>query len=196
MKSYIAAITGASGAVYGIRMLQLLLQQDDCTVHAVISPWAERVMIKETGQSLSEHLDLDTFQKSGRLVIHSHGDMAAAISSGSFPVHGMAVAPCSMGTLSAIASGLSNNLIERAAAVTLKERRPLVLMPRETPLSSIHLERMREISLAGGIIMPPVPAFYNHPETIDDIVDQTVRRTLHLLGIENIVQKIWRSHEF
>ncbi|HEY4348725.1 MAG TPA: UbiX family flavin prenyltransferase [Gaiellaceae bacterium] len=170
----VVAITGASGAIYGVRLLQRLAELPVET-HVIISRWARVTIDHETPHSYEDVKALAD-------VLYGEGDQAAAISSGSFVTRGMVIAPCSTKTLAAIASGFSYNLVCRAADVILKERRPLVLAVRETPLSSIHLRNMLTLSDMGATILPPTPAFYHRPETIDDIVDQTVLRILDQLG--------------
>ncbi len=174
-RRYIVAITGATGAVFGIRLLERL-REFPVETHLVLSPWGARTVTHETGMATSAVGELAD-------VVHRAGDQAATISSGSFTTDGMVVAPCSVKTLAAIASGFAGDLVARAADVTLKERRPLVLMVRESPFNEVHLENMLRLARMGVSIMPPVPAFYNHPETVDDIVDHVVTRTLDQLGL-------------
>jgi 4-hydroxy-3-polyprenylbenzoate decarboxylase len=171
----IVGITGATGAVFGIRTLQML-RDAGVETHLVLSKWGARTLLHETPHTVE-------YVKS--LADHAYGDLdqGAAISSGSFLTNGMIVAPCSVRTLAAIAHGHGDNLIHRAADVVLKERRKLVLMVRETPLSDIHLENMLKLSRMGVIIMPPVPAFYTNPQSLDDVVNQTVMRALDQLGL-------------
>ena len=173
----LVAISGASGAIYGIRMLEVLRPLADIEVHLVVSPSARETIRLETGRAAREVEALAD-------VVHRHGDVAAAPSSGSFRLDAMAVVPCSMSTLAAIAHGVGDNLLVRAADVTLKERRPLLLAPRETPLHLGHLRAMVRVAELGAIVAPPVPAFYHRPATIEDIVDQTVNRLLDQLRIE------------
>lgn len=190
MRHIILSITGASGALYGLTALDRLLSLKDITVHLIVSRWAREVILTETSCSLEEHLR----EQERNLVLCDHENMADHISSGSFQTAGMLIAPCSSGTLCSIASGLSTNLCERAAAVTLKERRPLVLMVRESPLSPIMLQQMLSLSQAGAVIMPPVPAFYTRPESIEDIVTQSVLRALSLLDIHTPDMKGWEPN--
>jgi len=172
----IIGITGATGAIYGVRLLERL-REVGAETHLVISRWGARTLIHETPYS-REHVE------SLATVAYAPGDMGAAISSGSFKTDGMIVAPCSAKTLAAIAHGFGENLIHRAADVVLKERRKLVLSIREAPLSSIHLDNMLTVARAGATVLPPMPAFYNHPRTVDDIVDYTVARMLDQFGLE------------
>jgi 4-hydroxy-3-polyprenylbenzoate decarboxylase len=172
----IVGITGATGTLYGVRLLERL-RELDVETHLVISRWGARTLTHETPYS-REHVE------SLASVAYPPGDMGATISSGSFKTDGMIVAPCSAKTLAAIAHGFGDNLIHRAADVILKERRRLLLAIREAPLSEIHLENMLKLSRMGAVILPPVPAFYNHPRTIDDVVDHTVARMLDVFGLE------------
>jgi 4-hydroxy-3-polyprenylbenzoate decarboxylase len=171
----IVAITGATGAIYGVRLLEML-RDASVETHLVISPWGRRTLLHETSFTVDQVLRLAD-------VSYLPNDQGAAISSGSFLTMGMAVVPCSMRTLAAVAHGLGDNLVHRAADVVLKERRKLLLMPREAPLSDIHLENMLKLSRMGTIIFPPMPGFYQRPETIDDIVNQTVVRILDQFGV-------------
>ena len=172
----VVAITGASGVAYGI---QILRQLKDLGVerHLVLSQWAEATIAKETKLSVREVAAMAS-------VVHARANVGAEIASGSFRHDGMIIAPCSMKTLSAIRFGYSDGLIPRAADVALKERRRLVLMPRETPLNDIHLENMLALSRIGALIVPPMPAFYNNPRTIEDLIEQTSARVLELFGLE------------
>jgi 4-hydroxy-3-polyprenylbenzoate decarboxylase len=197
MSTYIVAITGASGAIYAKGFLQEILALGHC-VELVLSPTGEQILDLELGFSpqgtLAEKQSRwAEFLGQGEKSLHllDHRDLAAGISSGSFPTSGMIVIPCSMGTLGRIATGVSTNLIERAADVTLKERRPLILVTRETPLSLIHLRNMAAVTEAGAVVMPPVPSFYHHPATIDDLVTAFVGRVLDRLGIPNHLTPRW-----
>lgn len=172
----IVAITGATGAIYGVRVLERL-RESGVETHLVISRWGGRTLLHETPYSREQVEALAD-------VAYAAGDMGAAISSGSFRTDGMIVAPCSAKTLAAIAHGYGENLVHRAADVILKERRKLVLAVREAPLSAIHLENMLTLSRMGAVVLPPVPAFYNHPATVDDVIDYTVARLLDQFGIE------------
>jgi 4-hydroxy-3-polyprenylbenzoate decarboxylase len=176
-------MTGATGAVFGIRTLQALAQVGIET-HLVASKWARQTAEHETDLSWSEVQSLASHY-------YSSGDMGAAISSGSFLTGGMIITPCSMRTLAAIAQGHGDTLVHRAADVILKERRPLILLVRETPLSDVHLENMLKLSRMGVVILPPVPAFYNHPKTIDDLVDHVVARVLDQVGIDPGFARRW-----
>ena len=182
----IVAISGASGAVYGVRLLKVLRDTPGVESHLVVSNAGWRNVEEEHGL---QRADI------GALAHHVHdiANIGAAIASGSFQCGGMVVAPCSMRTLAAIAHGLSDNLITRAADVVLKERRRLVLMVRESPLSLIHLRNMVSASEAGAIICPPMPAFYQRPQSVDDIVDFSVARALDLLDVPHTLAARWNG---
>ncbi|HEY2934525.1 MAG TPA: UbiX family flavin prenyltransferase [Acidobacteriota bacterium] len=185
-KKLIVGITGATGSIYGIRILHAL-QGSDVETHLVVSKWGARTLLHETRYTLEQ------VKKMACRVYHP-SDQSAPISSGSYLTSGMVVAPCSMRTLSAIAVGQADNLIHRAADVILKERRRLVLLVREAPLNEIHLENMLKLSRMGVIIAPPVPAFYNHPRSIDDIVDYTVARVLDQFEIQTTSVPRWEGN--
>jgi 4-hydroxy-3-polyprenylbenzoate decarboxylase len=172
----IVGITGATGTIYGIRLLERL-RGAGVETHLVLSRWGARTLLHETPYSREQVESLAS-------VVYRPADMGATISSGSFKTDGMIIAPCSAKTLAAIAHGVGENLVHRAADVVLKERRRLVLVVREAPLSEIHLDNMLRLSRMGAVVLPPVPAFYNHPRTIDDIVDHTVSRVLDQFGLE------------
>ena len=176
VKRIIVGISGASGAVYGIRLLEEL-KAAGAETFLVISRWGEYTIEQETKYSIDDVRGLAAYT-------YAADDMAAPVSSGSFPIDAMAVAPCSMKTLAGIATGFSEDLIMRAADVCLKERRPLILAVRETPFSKIHLENMLKATEAGAIIMPPMPAFYTNPGSVDDIVTQSVYRLMEKLGVD------------
>jgi flavin prenyltransferase len=171
----IVAITGATGAIYGVRLLEML-RDTSVETHLVISPWGRRTLLHETAYTVDQVVSLAD-------VAYLPNDQGAAISSGSFLTLGMAVVPCSMRTLAAIAHGLGDTLVHRSADVVLKERRKLLLAPREAPLSDIHLENMLKLSRMGTVICPPMPGFYQRPASIDDIVNQTVVRILDQFGL-------------
>ncbi len=172
----VVGISGATGIAYGVRALQLA-REAGVETHLVVSKAADQTRACETELSRGELRALAD-------VDYPVGNIGAAIASGSFPVDAMLIAPCSIRTLAAVAYCNSDNLLTRAADVTLKERRPLVLMVRETPLSLLHLRAMTAVTEAGGIVMPPVPAFYNHPATVGEVVEQAAARALQLCGIE------------
>ena len=177
MKRLIVGMSGASGAIYGVRLLEVLQQLPDVESHLVMSHAARQTLSLETDYSLRDVQALAD-------VVHDSRDIAASISSGSFKTAGMAVLPCSIKTLSGIVNSYTDGLLTRAADVVLKERRPLVLAVRETPLHLGHLRLMTQAAELGAIIMPPVPAFYHRPQSINEIIDQTVNRILDQFDIE------------
>lgn len=186
MKRLVVAITGASGAMYGIRLLQWLRESTQVETH---------LMISDAGV-LSLHYELDMKRKDVEAladVVHSVRDVGACVASGSFQSEGMIIAPCSMKTLGSVAHGLSDNLISRAADVMLKERRRLVLMVRETPFNLAHLRNMTSVTEMGGIIYPPLPALYQKPQSIEDMVDHTTGRVLDLFGIQQTLAPQWQG---
>lgn len=183
----IVAITGASGAIYGIRILEEL-RKNKIETHLVISRWGKVTIMEETGYAPEQVENLADY-------IYDEEDLSSSISSGSFKIDGMIIAPCSMKTLAGIAGGFSDDLILRAADVCIKERRKLLLMVRETPLSPIHLKNMLELAKLGAIIMPPMPAFYTKPATIDDIVNQTVSRALDYFGVVTGYMRRWKGYK-
>jgi 4-hydroxy-3-polyprenylbenzoate decarboxylase len=186
MRRLIVGMTGSTGAVFGIRLLEAL-KHSEVESHLIISKWAQRTIEHETRHTLEQVRALAT-------VVHSQGDMGASISSGSFITEGMVVIPCSVRTLGGIANGYGEHLVHRAADVILKERRRLVLVVRETPLSEVHLENMLKLARMGVVMLPPMPAFYNQPQTIDDIVDHIVFRVLDQFGIAAPFAKRWDGH--
>jgi flavin prenyltransferase len=179
----IVGITGATGTIFGVRLLQML-HGSGVETHLVLSKWAARTLVHETPHSVKEVKDLAT---------RSYGlaEQGAAISSGSFVTMGMVIAPCSMRTLAAIAHGLGDNLIHRAADVVLKERRKLVLVVRESPFSEIHLENMLKLAQMGVVILPPVPAFYNQPQSLDDMINHIAMRVIDQFDIHLDVMNRW-----
>ncbi len=183
-KRIVVGISGASGAIYGIRALQVLRTADDIESHLVVSQAAARTIAEETDYSLADVKALAD-------VVHDNRDIGASIASGSFLVAGMLVAPCSIKSLSGIVHSFADTLLVRAADVCLKERRPLVLMVRETPFHAGHLDLCAKATSYGAIVMPPVPSFYHRPQTIDDIVNQTVGRALDLLGLHTAAVSRW-----
>jgi 4-hydroxy-3-polyprenylbenzoate decarboxylase len=183
----IVAITGASGAVYGIRALEIL-RELNIEAHLILSPTAKVTIQQETHFQVS-----DVEALAG--IVYDHLDLTAPIASGSYPVQGMLIAPCSIKTLSAVANSYAADLICRAADVCLKEGRPLVLMVRETPLHRGHLDLMVKAAEMGAVLFPPVPAFYGHPQTIDDLVNASVGRALARLGIDNHAYPRWKDFD-
>ena len=191
----VVAMTGASGAPYGLRLLDVLLAAGR-TVHLTVSPAAAEVLLAETGRTL----DLNRFDPhslfggpppAGTLHYHHFRDFGAGIASGSFQTAGMVVCPCSMGTVAAVAHGLSQNLIHRAADVHLKERRKLVLVPRETPLGVVQLRNLLAVAEAGAVVLPAMPAFYTRPQSLADMVDFVVARVCDQLGVAHQLVKRW-----
>jgi 4-hydroxy-3-polyprenylbenzoate decarboxylase len=181
----IVAITGATGTIFGVRILQLL-QGTDVDTHVVISRWGGRTLAEETAYTVEQVQAMATHA-------YAIGDQGAAISSGSLITLGMVIAPCTMNTLASIAHGHGDNLIHRAADVTLKERRKLVLLVRESPLNDIHLENMLKLSRMGAVIFPPVPAFYNHPQSLDEMVNHVAMRALDQFGLHLDVTRRWEG---
>jgi len=194
-KKIIVAICGASGSIYGIRLLKALLSRP-LKIYLIISKAGMKVLERETGyrnEPFSSFLKDQgiVFHENSGLNIYDQDDFFAPPASGSFRHDGMVIAPCSMKTLGAVASGIADNLIHRAADVSLKERRPLILLPRETPLNIIHLKNMLRAAMAGAVIMPPSPSFYFNPKTISDLVDTVTARILNHLNIEHDLSKEW-----
>ena len=179
----IVGITGATGTIFGVRLLQML-HGSGVETHLVVSKWAARTLAHETPYSLKNVQDLATQS-------YGIGAQGAAISSGSFVTMGMVIAPCSMRTLAAIAHGIGDNLIHRAADVILKERRKLVLVVRESPFSEIHLENMLKLARMGVVILPPVPAFYNNPQNLDDMINHITMRVIDQFDIHLDVMNRW-----
>ncbi len=192
MKPYIVAMTGASGIAYGVRLLQALAEAG-VSVELVISDTAKIVMKEELGidAGTGDLLSKLGVVNAAKIHLHDCKDFTASIASGSYPTEGMVVIPCSMGTLGAIASGLSQNLIHRAADCTIKEGRKLILVPRETPLSAIHLENMLKLSRLGVRIVPAMPAFYSGQQSVQDLVDFLVGKTLDQMGILHALYPRW-----
>src|SRR3989475_1399291 len=179
----IVGISGATGAILGVRLLQVL-QSSEVETHLVLSKWGVRTLAHETPYSLEQVQQMATHH-------YAPQDEGAAISSGSFLTRGMVVCPCSVRSVAAIANGHGDNLIHRAADVVLKERRKLVLVVREAPLNDVHLENMLKLSRMGVVIFPPVPAFYNHPQSVDDMVNHIVMRALDQFGIHTDAMSRW-----
>jgi 4-hydroxy-3-polyprenylbenzoate decarboxylase len=189
----VVAMSGASGAPYAIRLMHVL-GRTGRRIHLTITPGAVQVLRDEMGIEV----DLDAFSPAalglrdqGRIVYHHHGDFSAGIASGSFPTGGMVIIPCSMSTIGSIAAGVTTNLVTRAADVHLKERRKLILVPRETPLSNIHLENMLRVTQAGAVVLPAMPGWYHRPRRLEDLVDFVVARICDQLGIPNSLAPRW-----
>jgi 4-hydroxy-3-polyprenylbenzoate decarboxylase len=182
----IVGMTGATGAVFGVRLLQMPAELPEVETYLVLSRWARATIELETGLSVADVTALAD-------VSYAPEDQGAAISSGSFRTDGMVIVPCSMKTLAGIRAGYADGLVGRAADVVLKERRRLVLVPRETPLSEIHLENMLSLTRMGVQVVPPMPAFYNHPRSVDDIVDHIVTRVLDQFGLPAPAARRWEG---
>lgn len=179
----IVGLSGSTGAIFGVRLMEVL-QHTDVETHLVLSRWAEETIRVETDYTPDQVRAMAT-------VVHDLHNQGASISSGSFQTLGMVICPCSMKTLAHVAHGLGSELITRAADVVLKERRKLVIVPRETPLSSIHLRNMLSLSDMGAVILPPMPAFYHRPQTLQEIIDHVVARVLDQFGIEHQLSRRW-----
>ncbi len=184
MKRLIVAVIGASGEIYGIRLLETL-SKEKVETHLILSKWAHVTIKMETDYAVEEIKKLANYS-------YDEEDLASSISSGSFVFQGMVIIPCSMKTLAAVACGYSDNLITRAADITIKEGRKLILVPRETPLNAIHLENMLKISRLGVVILPPMPAFYIKPSDIDDLINHTIGKILDNLNIDNNLYRRWK----
>jgi len=184
----VVAISGASGAIYGIRALEAIRVDRTIELHVIVSSGAKATIAYETDRSYDDVVGLAD-------VVYDEKDLAASLASGTFRTAGMLVAPCSIRTMASIANALSDNLIVRAADVHLKERRKLVLMVRETPLNATHLRLMHDLVLAGAVILPPVPGFYQKPKTLMDLVDHSVGKALDQLGVEHQLFRRWTGPE-
>jgi len=184
----IVAITGATGSIFGIRILEILKTIKEVETHLILSKWGRKTIESETSHTIEEVELLAVYT-------YDTANLGARISSGSFQVDAMIIAPCSMKTLASIRMGFADNLVSRAADVILKERKKLILLTRETPLNTIHLENMLALSRMGTIMLPPMPAFYNHPKTIDDLVNHIAYRTVDQLGIILPDLKRWNGLE-
>ncbi|MBY8996548.1 MAG: UbiX family flavin prenyltransferase [Candidatus Thorarchaeota archaeon] len=182
-KRILVCLTGASGAIYGVRLLRAL-KSNGHEVHLIISKWGEETLKYETG------IDSETLAKEADFVYNEH-DLAAGPASGTFPLDSVVVIPCSMKTLAGIAHGYADNLISRAADCSLKERRPLILVPRESPYNLIHIRNMAAVTEAGGMIIPACPAFWAKPKTIENLVDSVVERVLEHLGVSDNTRATW-----
>lgn len=197
MENIIIGITGASGVVYAQRLLQILCRKE-YNIHLVISDAAALVIKHELGVDLNyKQSNLAEFlgHATDNIIHYNNSDIGATIASSRYPIKAMVIVPCSMNTLCSIAHGISNNLIQRAASVTIKEGRKLVVVPRETPLSSIHLEAMQKLCSAGTCILPAMPGFYNNPKTVAEQVDFIVAKILDVLGIKHTLVPDWHSEE-
>ena len=182
----VVGVSGASGAVYGLRLLERLRRRGDVEIHLILTRSGEKTLFLETGQSAADLKKLADFS-------YALEDISCRLASGSYPVDAMAVVPCSIHTMSAIANGISSNLLVRAADVALKERRKLILAVRESPFHLGHLRNMTALAEMGAIIAPPIPGFYHHPQTVEDIVDHSVGRLLDLLGLPDDLVRRWEG---
>lgn len=191
MKKIIVGITGASGSVYSLRLMELLSQQE-LQIHLIASEQGRKVLAYETGVDLEKQAQLWNKNKAN-IILENNDNLFSSVASGSFHCDAMVVLPCSMSTTAEIASGITKTLLTRAADVMIKERRKLILVPRETPLSTIHLKRMYELSQLGVIILPAMPGFYGHPETIGEIINFITGKVLDSLEIENDCYQRWEG---
>lgn len=179
----VVGISGGSGVIYGVRLLEVL-RELKVETHLIMSTAAKETIVLETDRKIEQVESLAS-------KVYAFNDIACSLASGSFPTDGMVIIPCSMKTLAGVATGYADNLLLRAAEVTLKERRPLILVPRETPLTRIHIENMLKVAGAGGIVVPAMPAFYHKPKEISDLVDHLVGKVLDLLKIEHHLYRRW-----
>jgi 4-hydroxy-3-polyprenylbenzoate decarboxylase len=186
MRRIVVGISGASGAIYGIRLLEVLSKAEDIEVHLILSPSAGQTIVDETDWTVSDVKALAD-------VVYNNRDIGASLSSGSYRHDGMLVAPCSVKTLSGIVNSYDDNLLTRAADVALKERRRVVLLVRETPLHLGHIELMARAASYGAVVMPPVPAFYHRPQSLDDVINQTVGKALDLFDISHKLFRRWKE---
>jgi flavin prenyltransferase len=188
MRRLVVGMSGASGAIYGIRMLEVLSKVEDVEVHLILSPSAGQTIVDETDWKVSDVRALAD-------VVYNNKDIGASLSSGSYRHDGMIVAPCSVKTLSGIVNSYDDNLLTRAADVSLKEKRRVLLLVRETPLHLGHIELMARAAKYGAVVMPPVPAFYHRPQTLDDVINQTVGKALDLFDISHKLFRRWKESE-
>lgn len=188
MRRIVVGMSGASGAIYGVRVLEVLSKVEELEVHLVMSPSAGQTIVDETDWKVSD-------VKAMADVVHNYRDIGASLSSGSYRHDGMLVAPCSVKTLSGIVNSYDDNLLTRAADVALKEKRRVVLLVRETPLHQGHIELMARAAAYGAVVMPPVPAFYHRPKTLDDVINQTVGKALDLFDISHKLFRRWKETE-
>jgi 4-hydroxy-3-polyprenylbenzoate decarboxylase len=181
-------ITGASGAIYGLRLLERLRMRQSAEIHLIVTRSGEKTLYLETGKTAADVKKLSDFS-------YAVEDISCRLASGSYPTDGMVISPCSIHTMSAIANGISSNLLVRAADVALKEKRKLILLVRESPLHLGHLRNMTALSEMGAIIAPPIPGFYHHPQTVMDIVDHSIDRVLDLIGVPDAQVNRWEGAE-
>ena len=184
----IVGITGASGAIYGLRLLERLRMRQSAEIHLIVTRSGEKTLYLETGKTAADVKKLSDFS-------YAVEDISCRLASGSYPTDAMVISPCSIHTMSAIANGISSNLLVRAADVALKEKRKLILLVRESPLHLGHLRNMTALSEMGAIIAPPIPGFYHHPQTVMDIVDHSIDRVLDLIGVPDAQVNRWEGAE-
>jgi 4-hydroxy-3-polyprenylbenzoate decarboxylase len=184
----IVGITGASGAIYGLRLLERLRNRQNAEIHLIVTRSGEKTLYLETGKTAADVKRLSDFS-------YPVEDISCRLASGSYPIDAMVISPCSIHTMSAIANGISSNLLVRAADVALKEKRKLILLVRESPLHLGHLRNMTALSEMGAIIAPPIPGFYHHPQTVMDIVDHSIDRVLDLIGVPDAQVNRWEGAE-
>jgi 4-hydroxy-3-polyprenylbenzoate decarboxylase len=192
LEPIIVALSGASGTILAIKTIKALIEQDIC-VELIMTQAAKRTALLELGEAFSSPEKIKNHFNSSLITVHSIHDIGATIASGSYKTSGMVIVPCSISTAAAICCGLGDNLLRRAADVTLKEKRRLVLVPREVPLSTLHLENLTKLSSFGAVIMPPQPAWYHRPQTMGEMEDHLVGRILDLLGISNTLAVVWKG---
>lgn len=194
MKKIVVGLTGASGSIYFHQLLQVLMEQD-IIIHIIATEHGAMVLEYETGVKLEEQVKvLNDNRGKGQIILENNNNLFSGVASGSYPCDAMVIIPCSMSTLAEISNGITKNLLTRAADVFIKEKRKLVIVPRETPLSTIHLKNMYELSKLGVTILPAMPGFYNHPKNMDDIVRFIVGKTLDSLGVEHNSYDRWRGN--
>ncbi len=194
MKRIVVGLTGASGSIYFHQLLQTLMEEE-VVIHIIATEHGSMVYEYETGIKLEEQVKaLKANGGKGKIILENNNNLFSGVASGSYPCDAMVIIPCSMSTLAEISNGITKNLLTRAADVFIKEKRKLVIVPRETPLSTIHLKNMYELSKLGVTILPAMPGFYNHPQTMDDMVQFVVGKTLDAMGIENNSYERWRGN--
>lgn len=191
MKRIVVGLTGASGSIYFLKLLDTLMEQE-VLIHIIATEHGSMVLEYETGVKLEEQVER-LKDRGGKITLENNNNLFSGVASGSYQCDAMVIIPCSMSTMAEIGNGITKNLLTRAADVFIKEKRKLVIVPRETPLSTIHLKNMYELSTLGVTILPAMPGFYNHPQTIDDMVQFVVGKTLDSMGIEHNSYKRWEG---
>lgn len=192
MKKVIVGLTGASGSVYFLRLIEILMKHE-IELHIIATDHGKQVLEYETGKNLEEQVNLFDNNK-GKLIMEDNSNLFSCVASGSYRCDVMVIVPCSMSTIAELANGVTKTLLTRAADVMMKERRGLIVVPRETPLSTLHLKNMYELSKLGVTILPAMPGFYNHPGTLEDVVDFVVGKTLDCMEIENNCYERWKGN--